>query len=96
MAKGDHICVARYGGIIYHHGIDLGDGSVVHFKKDSFGSKSIVGRTSVESFAKGGTIKVMQHHSSDPADVVVSRAIECHRLQREGRLKSYDLLELNC
>ena len=96
MAKGDHICVARYGGIIYHHGIDMGDGSAVHFRKDSLGNKSIVDRTSIEDFAKGGTIKVIQHQSSNPPDVVVSRAMECHKLQRGGSLKSYDLLELNC
>jgi Lecithin retinol acyltransferase len=96
MAKGDHICVARYGGIIYHHGIDMGDGSAVHFRKDSLGNKTIVDRTSIEDFAKGGTIKVIQHQSSDPPDVVVLRAKDCHRLQTEGALKSYDLLELNC
>ena len=96
MAKGDHICVARYGGIIYHHGIDMGDGSAVHFRKDSLGNKSIVDRTSIEDFAKGGTIKVIQHQSSNPPDVVVSRAMECYRLQRERSMKSYDLLELNC
>lgn len=96
MAKGDHIRVARYGGIIYHHGIDMGDGSAVHFRKDSFGNKSIVDRTSIKDFAKGGTIEVIQHQSSDPPDIVVLRAMDCHRHQREGSLKSYNLLELNC
>jgi Lecithin retinol acyltransferase len=96
MARGDHICVARYGGIIHHHGIDMGDGSAVHFKKDSIGNKSIVDRTSIEDFAKGGTIKVIQHQSSDLPDIVVSRAMDCYRLQREGALKTYSLLELNC
>jgi Lecithin retinol acyltransferase len=96
MAKGDHIRVNRYGGIISHHGIDMGDGSVVHFRKDDSGNKAIVGRTSIADFAKGGTVKTVQHQMFDHPDVVVSRAGDLHRLQREGRLNSYHFLDRNC
>jgi hypothetical protein len=96
MSKGDHIRVQRYGGFIYHHGIDMGDGTVVHFRKDNSGNKSIVDRTSMANFAKGDMVETVQYQSSDSPSVVVSRAADCHRLQREGSLKSYNLFELNC
>lgn len=31
MARGDHVKVKRMGGLYTHHGIDLGDGRVIHY-----------------------------------------------------------------
>ena len=31
MGKGDHIRVKRAGGVYYHHGLDVGDGYVIHY-----------------------------------------------------------------
>lgn len=31
MARGDHIYVKRWRGAYFHHGIDIGDGTVIHF-----------------------------------------------------------------
>jgi hypothetical protein len=91
MSKGDHIRVQRYLGFIYHHGIDMGDGTVVHFRKDNSGNKSIVDRTSMANFAKGDMVETVQYQSSDSPNVVVSRAADCYK----GSL-SYNLFELNC
>jgi Lecithin retinol acyltransferase len=95
MAKGDHIRVNRYGGIISHHGIDMGDGSVVHFRKNDSGNTT-VDRTSMADFAKGGEVKAIQHPTYDRPNVVVSRAKECYQLQQRGEIKSYHLFERNC
>jgi len=52
MAKGDQIYAYRellnLQGVYAHHGIDCGDGSVIHYRKPS----EIVERTSLETFQK--------------------------------------------
>lgn len=91
MAKGDHVRVKRYGGIISHHGIDMGDGTVVHFRKDNSGSKALVDRTSMAGFSKGGMVDVVQHETPDKPNTVVKRASEYHKCP-----ESYHLFERNC
>lgn len=76
MARGDHIKVSRWHGLWHHHGIDLGDGKVVHYsepkdqlwKRESTGSpadepkgKGIVVISSMEVFLGGGKKKVVKH-----------------------------------
>ncbi|WP_158854601.1 lecithin retinol acyltransferase family protein [Saccharothrix deserti] len=57
MAAGDHIAVNRGG--YEHHGVDLGDGTVVHFNRESrFGPGSRIRRTSRWMFARGNAVHV--------------------------------------
>lgn len=92
MAKGDHIRARRLGGLYTHHGIDVGDGTVVHFDGDPFRrADARVRRVPVEEFAKGATVKTVSHvGTSHDADEVIARAL--HRLGEGG----YDLLRNNC
>ena len=92
MALGDQIYVHRelfnFEGIYQHHGIDCGDGSVIHYRKPS----EIVERTSLEIFARGNPLYVINYPAGYYfiADVVVRRA--------ESRLgeHQYNLLFNNC
>jgi hypothetical protein len=90
MARGDQIYVMReflnLKGVYEHHGIDCGDGTVIHYRK---GDETIA-RTSMATFADGRTIYVKPYSTSFIPDVVVRRA--------EGRLgeRKYNLLFNNC
>lgn len=89
MARGDHLSASR--GLYRHHGIDCGDGTVVHFDGGPFGVGSgIVRRTSFAEFMGDGSVVLERHESSfDPNDVV-RRALS--RLGESG----YDVLFNNC
>ncbi len=89
MKKGDHLRVKV--GMYYHHGIDRGDGSVIHFGS---GIHDIANaRVEVvlrEAFAMGRQIDVVDSDLRYCADEVVQRA--------ESRLdeREYDLFDNNC
>ncbi len=91
MARGDQIYVYRkffdLEGVYEHHGIDCGDGSVIHYRKLETAE---VQRTTWETFTQGNPIFLRQYPHSFVADVVVSRA--------ESRLgeRKYNLLFNNC
>lgn len=75
MARGDHLSVSR--GAYTHHGIDLGDGTVVHLTGEPFAQEGAeVRRTSMASFAQGGAVRRVRcrcaHHD---ADQTVARAM---------------------
>lgn len=63
MAKGDHIYVERFQGIYAHHGIDAGDGWVIHYTANSLHDISKVQRTTIEDFAKDGEILVKDYEA---------------------------------
>lgn len=92
MAQGDQIYVYRelfnLQGLYEHHGIDCGDGSVIHYRKPS----EVIERTSIGTFARGNPIYIRQYADGFYfiADVVVHRA--------ESRLgeRKYNLLFNNC
>lgn len=90
MAKGDHIWVSR--GFYTHHGIDAGDGTVIHFagKPGRGMHDACVIRSTLADFVGGGRLRVRRHTTGDPADVVIARA--------ESRIGShgYRLLRNNC
>jgi len=92
MAIGDQIYVwrelANISGIYQHHGIDIGDGSVIHYRKP----REIVEQTSFETFSKGNKVYVRQYPQgfSFIPEVVIRRA-----LSRLGENK-YNLLFNNC
>lgn len=83
MAKGDHLYVSR--GTYTHHGIDCGDGTVIHYREGE-----AITRSTGPYFALGETIYVKPYGVSDPPDVVVRRA--------ESRLgeRDYNLVFNNC
>lgn len=89
MARADHIFVNRLG--YTHHGIDLGDGSVIHYTGE-LGQKTdaVVRQTPIEEFAKNSPIQVRHYGTCDPPDIVIERAI--------GRLgeKQYHIVFCNC
>lgn len=92
MAKGDRIYVYRnlwqLDGLYKHHGIDCGDGTVIHYRKPS----ETIERTTLETFARGNPIYVAEYGDGFGyiPDVVVERA--------ESRLgeQKYNLLFNNC
>jgi len=79
MAKGDHIYV-QYPGLT-HHGIDCGDGSVIHYEGKHKGG--IICRISKNAFASGNKIKVKEYGKCYSHDLVVRRA--------EGRLSEKNI-----
>jgi Lecithin retinol acyltransferase len=91
MARGDQIYVMRplvgMDSLYQHHGIDCGDGSVIHYYKPG---EAVVSRTSFETFAQGKPVYTKQYTTSYVPDVVIERA--------ESRLgeRQYHLLTNNC
>ena len=90
--RGDQICVYRdfwqMEGVYQHHGIDCGDGSVIHYRKPS----EVVERTSFATFSKGNIVTAKEYIKGFCyiPEVVVARA--------ESRLgeDKYSLLFNNC
>ncbi|WP_373525915.1 lecithin retinol acyltransferase family protein [Nostoc sp.] len=84
MRKGDHIYFKC--GDYSHHGIDCGDGTVVHYTKN----QGNISRVSWDSFVSGKIVFLREYGSSDLPDVVIQRA--------ESRLgeNTYDLFGNNC
>ncbi|MFM7425288.1 MAG: lecithin retinol acyltransferase family protein [Elainella sp.] len=92
MARGDQIYVMRplinMEGAYEHHGIDCGDGTVIHYYKG--GEIATIARTTMATFARGNPVYVKSYPVSYLPDVVVERA--------ESRLgeQQYALLTNNC
>jgi len=100
VAKGDHIFIPL-STVLSHHGIDLGDGHVVHWWSGEEGKKrplnyltrkaaANISHTTMDQFLEGATFKVREYDSCFEPDVVVERA-----LSRVGE-GGYDLLSNNC
>jgi gentisate 1,2-dioxygenase len=91
MARGDQIYVMRplagLDSLYQHHGIDCGDGTVIHYYKPG---EAEISRTSYETFAQGKPVYTKQYTTSYVPDVVIDRA--------ESRLgeRQYNLLTNNC
>lgn len=90
MARGDQIYIMReffnLDGLYEHHGIDCGDGTVIHYRKPS----ETIERTSMEIFARGQIVQVLRYPKRFIPDTVIQRA--------ESRLgeQNYNLLFNNC
>jgi hypothetical protein len=90
MGRGDRLRVERRlagSTVVYmHHGIDIGDGTVVHARPDDFRSPLAGGRverTSRVEFSGGGTVLVTTEPPAVyPADEIVARALD--HVGREG------------
>lgn len=63
MARGDHIKVRRWGGLYAHHGIDMGDGTVIHLPGEPLRTRDVrVARTPIDEFLAGGRPVVVKYH----------------------------------
>lgn len=91
MSRGDHVYVRRSRRFTRytHHGIDCGDGTVIHYD-GGWGTVRRVERTSWDSFANGSEVLVRQYSQRLPADEVVANAES--RLGAHG----YHLVRNNC
>lgn len=91
MARGDQVYVMRevlgIPGVYEHHGIDCGDGTIIHYRKVG---EAQVTRTTRSAFAQRQRIYVKPQPVAFIPDVVVARA--------ESRLgeRRYDLFGNNC
>jgi hypothetical protein len=92
MARGDHIKVYRSFRLYSHHGIDLGDGTVVHFAGEPFRTRRArVVRTDMADFLRGGQARVVHHRKGSlPVDDVVAMA---ESLLEQG---NYSVFHNNC
>lgn len=90
MARGDQIYVLRefvnLEGIYQHHGIDCGDGTVIHYRKP----QATVERTSLDTFSLGKPISLKTYRVCYIPDVVV------HRAEKRLGEQQYNLLFNNC
>lgn len=88
VARGDHVYVCR-GRRYTHHGIDCGDGSVIHYAGPR-GSVRRVTRTPLDVFAAGSEVRVRTYESRLRPEETVHQA--------ESRLGSmgYHLVRNNC
>ncbi|BAT51813.1 serine/threonine protein kinase [Nostoc sp. NIES-3756] len=85
MVRGDHIYINDFNIIPFtHHGIDCGDGTVIHYTGES------VCRISIYEFSKGKKINTWIYDNCDHPDLVLLRA--------ESRLgeRNYHLILNNC
>jgi hypothetical protein len=89
MARGDHIFVKRLG--YSHHGIDTGDGTVIHYTGE-VGQKAgaAVRQTVIAEFASGAQIQVREYGQCDRPDKVIRRA------ERRLTEAKYNLAFNNC
>ena len=92
MALGDQIYVwrqfAKLKGVYQHHGIDVGDGNVIHYRKPS----EIVECTSFETFSKGNPVYVRQY----PQGFCFIGNVAVHRAKSRLGENKYNLLLNNC
>ncbi|MEB3341876.1 lecithin retinol acyltransferase family protein [Okeania sp.] len=90
MARGEQIYTLReflkIDGVYEHHGIDCGDGTVIHYRKGT----DTIERTSTREFTDGRKVYIKRYPLRYIADTVIQRA--------ESRLgeKKYNLLFNNC
>ncbi len=94
MSAGDHILVKRMGGAYQHHGIDMGDGTVIHFSGEPFHRvEAKVCRVPMEAFLQGGQKRIVRY--ADNVDVLPVE--ETLRLAEKQMDKTgYSLFRNNC
>ncbi len=89
MARGDHLVVPF--GPYTHHGIDLGDGTVIHYGRGlhnkTLARVEIVNR---EEFCSDQPVQIRQDQAAFPVDQIIERALS--RMDEAD----YDVLENNC
>jgi hypothetical protein len=92
MARGDHICVRRWRGLYTHHGIDLGNGQVVHLSGEPLRLRDArVCVVSMDDFTQGQPVRVLRHKDADRPPEEVATAALSHLGER-----GYHLWHNNC
>lgn len=92
MARGDHIKVRRCNGLYTHHGIDMGDGTVIHLSGEPLRCREArVCRTRLEVFLDGGRRAVVRHRDPARTPEETVAAAESRLAQRD-----YCLWRNNC
>jgi hypothetical protein len=88
VSRGDHVYVRR-GRRYTHHGVDCGDGTIIHYVGGR-GSVRRVARTSLEEFSLGSEVFVRAYRQRLPVEEIMANA--------ESRLGShgYHLVRNNC
>lgn len=78
MSMGDHLRVKRWKGVYAHHGIDMGDGTVVHFSGEPLQWRGArVVREPLEIFLCGASLEFVVYHEEMRApEEVVAAALE--------------------
>ena len=61
MARADHIYVSRFNGVYNHHGIDYGDGTVIHYTNQPRWSQFRIERTPLEEFCHEASLQVRDY-----------------------------------
>ncbi len=91
LSRGDHVFVRRrrFVSRYTHHGIDCGDGTVIHYAGGP-GTVRRVERTSIDAFAEGSEVFVRTYRRRLPVGEVVANAES--RLGADG----YHLVWNNC
>ncbi|MGA2166080.1 MAG: lecithin retinol acyltransferase family protein [Solirubrobacteraceae bacterium] len=89
MARGDHIYVDR--GLYEHHGIDIGDGTVIDFSADD-GTKSsaTIRQATLEDFVGEGVVQTRTYGARLDPEQAVARA------RSQLGASGYDLFANNC
>jgi len=92
MARGDHIKVRRMGGLYSHHGIDMGDGTIIHFCGEPLRVEDArVCRVPMEEFLQGGEPIIVSYEGDEQCEEAVVAMAEA-QLGRRG----YDVVMNNC
>ena len=73
MAKGDHLYVE---GLVGHHGINCGDGTVIHYSASLKGGHGRIMRVSTSEFADRKPIRMEFYNTNYSPDEIVRRAKE--------------------
>jgi hypothetical protein len=97
VAKGDQIYVDT-DKFVKHHGIDMGDDTVIHFFREHDKAPTVISRTKKEVFRKGKTVNIVPYapYLCREPDEVCFLADFFFREQRAGRGMHYDFINFNC
>jgi hypothetical protein len=90
MARGDHVYVNRIGALYNHHGIDCGDGTVVHYTSRHWRQQRRIARTELEDFCRGDELRVRNYQEFE---VTLQQAALADKLVNRGSRSVNQLLD---
>jgi hypothetical protein len=89
MKRGDHVYINC--GAYIHHGIDCGDGTVIHHPGGLDQKiQAVISRTSLSAFAAGRVVFVREYGKCDSPDIVIER------VESQLGAPGYNLFNNNC